>query len=88
MEKGPRSTDANRIGGDVHGAAVLAGTIHGGVHITVTGAEAEQGSPLAPAEDDPALPGLPTPVRFLLRAQVDTARKCLTGCPARGGRRW
>ncbi|MEU4766474.1 NACHT domain-containing protein [Actinosynnema sp. NPDC023794] len=71
----PRSTDANRIGGDVHGAAVLAGTIHGGVHITVTGAEAEQGSLVAPADDDPALPGLPAPVRFLLRAQVDTAQE-------------
>ncbi|PSL57189.1 NACHT domain-containing protein [Saccharothrix carnea] len=72
MQEGSPSADANRIGGDVHGAAVLAGTIHGGVHITVAGAEP---TPDAPAQDEPALTGLPAPVRFLLRAQVDTARE-------------
>ncbi|NUS62552.1 MAG: NACHT domain-containing protein [Saccharothrix sp.] len=70
MEK--RAQSANQVGGDVHGAAVLAGTIHGDVHITVTGAE---GAPEAPPQDESALPDLPAPVRFLLRAQVDTARE-------------
>ncbi|MFD0204846.1 MULTISPECIES: NACHT domain-containing protein [Saccharothrix] len=75
MEEGSRSADANRIGGDVHGAAVLAGTIHGGVHITVAGAEPTRESQVAPAQGEPALTGLPAPVRFLLRAQVDTAQE-------------
>ncbi|MEV1119535.1 NACHT domain-containing protein [Actinosynnema sp. NPDC049800] len=70
MEERARSTDVNRIGGDVRGPAVLAGTIHGGVHITVTGAEVGPGSSAEPASS-----GLPAPVRFLLRAQVDTARE-------------
>ncbi|KOX16645.1 hypothetical protein ADK67_40065 [Saccharothrix sp. NRRL B-16348] len=68
MEKRARSA-ANHIGGDVQGAAVLAGTIHGDVHITVTGAEVGPDSP------DQGEPELPAPVRFLLRAQVDTAQE-------------
>lgn len=50
MEKRAASA-TNRIDGDVPGAAVPAGTINGDVHITVTGAPAEQAPPTPPDHD-------------------------------------
>ncbi|MCE6998152.1 NACHT domain-containing protein [Saccharothrix sp. S26] len=67
MDKRARSA-ANRVDGDVQGPAVLAGAIHGDVHITVTGAAAQ-------VAVTPGGPELPAAVRFLLRAQVETAQE-------------
>ncbi|NUT49652.1 MAG: hypothetical protein HOV94_20430, partial [Saccharothrix sp.] len=75
LEKRARSTTANHVDGEVHGPAVLAGTIHGDVHITMTGAEVERAGQVPPPSGWSDLPELPAPVRFLLRAQVDTARE-------------
>ncbi|MGW4116432.1 NACHT domain-containing protein [Actinosynnema sp. NPDC004786] len=74
MEKRAASA-TNRIDGDVPGAAVLAGTINGDVHITVTGAPAAQAPPTPLPAGWSDLPELPAPVRFLMRAQVDAARE-------------
>jgi cellulose synthase operon protein C len=66
----------NRLTGAVHGAAIQAHTIHGGVHVHV-GTDDDAAAPSV-ADTPPSgwddLPVLPPEVRSLLRAQIQAAK--------------
>ena len=66
---------ANDIGGTVHGPAVQAGSIQGGVHIHLTGSVVAHTEPSSPPDEWAGEPALPTDVRSLLRAQIQVAQK-------------
>jgi uncharacterized protein (UPF0147 family) len=62
---GTDERSANQIDGTVHGPAIQADSIHGGIHFHLPGGPAER--------RDSADPELPAAVRLLLRAQVQAA---------------
>ncbi|MFB9907755.1 hypothetical protein [Allokutzneria oryzae] len=76
MDKDGWSGTANQIDGTVYGPAVQANSIHGDVHITVTsGGDGERPVPCAPPSGWHDRPELPDAVRFLLRAEIQTAHE-------------
>lgn len=66
---------ANRIAGSVYGPALQAGAITGDVHIHVADAPPVPAAPVPPPEGWADLPELPAEIRFLLRAQVQSAQE-------------
>lgn len=73
-QRGWSGTD-NQLSGDVHGAAVQAGSIQGGVHIHLTRSPTEPTVSAVPPDGWADLPELPVAVRTLLRAQVLAAQE-------------
>ncbi|OLF07500.1 hypothetical protein BLA60_26595 [Actinophytocola xinjiangensis] len=70
-----RDRIGNDISGTIHGAAVQAGYIHGGVHIHLTSDADKDIESVGPPSGWAELPTLPATVRQLLRAQVQAAQE-------------
>ncbi|MCX2950164.1 NACHT domain-containing protein [Lentzea sp. NEAU-D7] len=74
MDGDNTSTTSNQIAGDVLGNALLAGVIHGDVHLH-QGVQQQVNEHHEPPESWHTLPALPREVRSLLRAQLTMAEE-------------
>lgn len=75
MESDGEPIPGNRISGAVYGPAIQASSIQGGVHFHLDGGEVGRSAPPSAPERWADVPTLPSDVRSLLKAQVQTAQE-------------
>src|SRR4051812_17198672 len=76
MERETESSTANHIDGPVHGPAIQAGSIDGGLHFHYSNGIEEPAVPESgPPRDWDDLPELSAEIRALLRAQIQVAQE-------------